>query len=143
MTLAELEERGDVVGSVIEKAPAPKPEVEKPIRPRARRAEPPRVAENPPVYLPEAATPPRPLDTNPMPRFPKARLRAGSTDTVILKVVIDEGGAVEVLQVLRGSPDFVSAVMEVLPRWRFAPAVFEGERLRVFKILEIPFRIRG
>jgi TonB family protein len=145
MTLADLEERGDVVGSVIEESPPPRPDVETPTRPRARprRADPRPVAAKPPIYLPENATPPRPLETNPMPRYPEARLRSGSTDTVILKVVIDEAGTVEVLEVLRGAPDFVSAVREVLPRWRFTPAVFEGERLRVFKILEIPFRIRG
>jgi protein TonB len=142
MTLADLEERGDVVGSIIEEKPPPKPEVDKVRRPKPR-PEPPKVAEKPPVYLPETATPPKPLETNPLPRFPKARLKAGVTDTVILKIVVTETGEVEVLKVLRGEADFVAAVLEVLPKWRFEPALFEGERLRVFKILEIPFRIRG
>lgn len=148
MGLDDLDERGSTASSGEEVAPPTPAEDEgsAPVRPRsAPLPTPPPPAEEKvatPIYLPERASAPRPLPDNPQPKFPAARLREGVADVVALKAVVTERGTVEDVHVLRGRPEFVASVMEVLPRWRFTPAEFEGERLRVFKIVEVDFRIR-
>jgi TonB family protein len=146
LSVEDMQERGEIAAA-IEEPKKPVPRQEKPKR-RARPpppppppAPPPPPPPPPPIYLPEEATPPRPLLSNPIPQVPVARRKSGQGGKVILKVVITEAGELQLVKVLRGEEDLVAAVLEVLPKWRFEPALFEGSAIRVYKILEIPFRI--
>lgn len=96
-----------------------------------------------PVRLPEDAKPPRMLPESGAPSFPHEMRAAGKEGLVVLKVVIREDGRITQWQVLQGEEPFVAAAVEWVKRTRWEPAVAaNGERLPVFKILRIPFRLR-
>jgi len=93
------------------------------------------------MNLPDNATPPRPLNTNADPMYPQAAKSAGKTGIVILKVVIGTRGRVEHIQVLRGEAPFVESAVEAVKDWRYRPARRDGQPLRVYHIVKIPFRL--
>jgi len=78
------------------------------------------------VRLPRyVVTPPTLLPPLPSPEYPMVARRAGVTDSVALRFVVDTLGRVDVasLSVIAGTyRDFVKAVLTVLPRMRFEPA---------------------
>jgi TonB family protein len=144
----DLDERGDEPAPA-EPEVAPERERAAVTRPKRKREEvtpDPSAAINdapPPQLVDEAATSPTANVDNPMPAVPIERRRAGQGGVVVLKVVVTEEGALEEVEVVRGERDLVAAVMAVLPRWRFSPALFEGKPQRVRHVLEIPIRIGG
>lgn len=77
------------------------------------------------------------------PRYP-ATLRAASTEgEVVVRFVVDTAGLVErgSVVVTRSSHDsFTAAVLEVIPRLRFAPATIGGRGVR--QLVELPFTFR-
>jgi len=96
-----------------------------------------------PVQLPENATPPALLPSSGAPAFPEEMKAAGREGLVILKVVVDENGRIAAHEVMRGEEPFVSAAVAWVKQTRWKPAVAAtGEALPVFKILQIPFRLR-
>jgi periplasmic protein TonB len=96
-----------------------------------------------PVQLPENATPPKLLPASGTPAYPAEMKAAGKEGVVILKVVIDEHGRVAAVKVMRGDEPFVSAAVAWAKATKWEPAVAAGgEKLPVFKILQIPFRLR-
>lgn len=92
--------------------------------------------------LPEKASAPVPLDTNAVPEYPADAKAAGLGGMVILKVVIDAGGAVEDVVVMRGESPFVEAALKAVKTWRYEPARVDGQAMRVYRIIKIPFRLR-
>ena len=54
------------------------------------------------IALPEDATPPKPLQSNPIPDYPQEARAAGKTAEVILKVIVLADGSVADVQVMRG-----------------------------------------
>jgi len=110
---------------VVEPPPPPK-------RPAARK----------PVHLPEDAKPPRMVSTG-APTFPSSMKAEGKEGLVILKVVIRQDGRITQWQVLQGEEPFLSAAIDWVKKTEWEPAVSaNGEKLPVFKILRIPFRLR-
>jgi periplasmic protein TonB len=72
----------------------------------------------------------------PKPRYPDFELQAGITGRVVMKVLVDEEGAVRRVERLSGNKPFVDAAKETLYRWRFKPALVGGKPVRVW--VEIP-----
>ncbi|WP_373048684.1 energy transducer TonB [Vulgatibacter sp.] len=96
-----------------------------------------------PVQLPENATPPKLLPASGAPTFPAEMKAQGKEGLVILKVVIDENGRIAALKLMKGDEPFVSAAIAWAKATKWQPAVAAGgEKLPVFKILQIPFRLR-
>jgi periplasmic protein TonB len=95
------------------------------------------------VNLPEDAEPPEPDENNALPEYPEEMRTKGIEAQVILKVVITEEGLVTNIQVLRGEEPFVSAAKAVVKSWKFTPAKLEGASISVFKIIKIPFTLKG
>jgi protein TonB len=95
-----------------------------------------------PVHLPEAATPPRALASNPPPDYPEEARKTGREGLVILKIVIDEQGRVTVVSVMRGEEPLTSAAVEAVSRWRYEPATLGGTPISIYRILRVPFRLR-
>lgn len=109
-------------------------EVERPPARRVRRK---------PVRLPEDARPPRMLPGSGAPSFPDEMRAAGREGLVILKVVIREDGRITHWKVLQGEEPFLSAALDWVKRTQWEPAIAAtGEKLPVFKVLRIPFRLR-
>lgn len=96
-----------------------------------------------PVRLPEDARPPRMLASSGAPAFPQEMRSAGKEGLVVLKVVIREDGRITQWKVMQGEEPFLAAAIEWVKRTRWEPAIAaSGEKLPVFKILRIPFRLR-
>jgi TonB family protein len=131
---SDFESDGEIPDSVgvgvAQSEPEPEPIVEEP------------KGEGGPIVMPERATPPRPRNTNRAPSYPEVARKKGVEGTVILKVVITEDGDVEKIKVLRGDEPFLAAALAVVRQWRYAPAVVDGEKVSVYRIIKVPFRLR-
>lgn len=108
-------------------APAPRPQP--PAEPPVRSAS-------------EVDQPPRESRSNPTPAYPPAKLRSRIEGTVVLRLLIDQSGRVEDVAVVRGDPEFVQAVMQVVWQWRFTPARDRGRPVKVWGIKHVNFTLR-
>ena len=95
------------------------------------------------IALPEDATPPKPLKSNPVPQYPQQARAAGKTATVILKVVVLADGSVADVQVMRGDEPFSSAAVQTVKKWRYEPALYKGQPITVYRVVRIPFKLRA
>jgi TonB family protein len=89
-------------------------------------------------------TQPEPLST-PKPDYPQLAVREGVSGTVILRVLIDENGAVDDVQVLRGvKPDLGldRAAVDAVRKWRYKPATKSGVRVKVWFTQPIAFQLQ-
>ncbi len=96
-----------------------------------------------PVHLPENATPPVALDSNPAPEFPADARAKGLEGTVILRVVVSARGEVQRVEVLKGDEPFSTAALSAVQAWRYRPALSNGQPIAVFQTVRIPFRLRN
>lgn len=94
-----------------------------------------------PIELPQGADPPKPSRRNRRPSYPQVALTAHRTGLVILKVVINSDGMVENVQVVRGEDPFTKVAVAAVKKWRYEPAVFNGAKISVFRIIQIPFKL--
>lgn len=101
----------------------------RPAKPRVRRAD-------------EVEQGPRESARNPAPRYPTRERQLGIEATVTLRLLIDEAGQVEDVQVVRGEDPFRQAVLDVIWRWRFSPAMHEGRPVKVYGLKNFRFQIR-
>lgn len=90
----------------------------------------------------EQMTPPVPDPSNPLPVYPEDARRSGRESIVEIRVVVDEEGGTTVAEVRRGEAPFLPAALEVLPRWRFRPALLDGAPVAVSRVIRIPFRLQ-
>jgi protein TonB len=93
------------------------------------------------IALPEDATAPAPDDSNPVPPYPKEARAEGRTGTVILKVIIRADGVVTDVQVMRGDEPFVTAAVSTVKTWKYKPALYKGQPITVYRIIQIPFKL--
>jgi protein TonB len=96
-----------------------------------------------PIHLPEEAVPPEALDGNITPDYPAEARASGREGQVILKIVVGESGSVEKVELMRGEEPFASAALQAVRRWRYSPALVDGVPTAVYRIVKIPFRLRG
>ncbi|WNG43186.1 energy transducer TonB [Archangium minus] len=96
----------------------------------------------PPINLPEAATPPKELESNLAPEFPSEMRSKGQEGMVILKIVVEVDGRVTNIKVMRGEEPFVGAAIAAVKTWRYEPALVDGQPTAVFRIVKIPFRLK-
>jgi TonB family protein len=80
---------------------------------------------------------------NAMPDYPESARAKGLEGQVILKIVVTEQGEVEDIKVLRGEEPFVAAAIAVAKTWRYTAALIEGRPAAVFRIVKIPFCLKG
>lgn len=96
-----------------------------------------------PINLPENATPPEALASNLLPEYPSEARARGQEGLVILKGVVEVDGRVTHLKVMRGEEPFVTAALQAVRAWRFAPARVEGQPTAVYRIFKVPFRLKS
>jgi protein TonB len=84
--------------------------------------------------------PPRPVVQNPMP-YPARAKAQGVTGYVLLSVLIGPTGMVEKVRVLEASPPgvFDDVAVAGVRTWRFEPAQYRGEPVRVWATQRIRF----
>jgi protein TonB len=56
-------------------------------------------------------------------------------------VIIDEDGKVVQVQKMRGDEPFVAAATAAVKTWRYHPAMQSGKKLKVFRLVKIPFQL--
>ena len=76
--------------------------------------------------------PPRELASSPKPVYPRVAQRRRIEGLVAIELLIDESGRVRESRNARGDPLLIKAVLDVLPRLRFAPARHEGATVPVW-----------
>jgi len=93
------------------------------------------------IALPEDAVAPIPDDENRVPAYPQEARAEGRTGTVILKVIIRADGAVTSVQLMRGDEPFASAALAAVKTWKYKPALYKGQPITVYRIIQIPFKL--
>jgi TonB family protein len=73
---------------------------------------------------------------------PDARL-ARKTGVVVLKVVVFADGTVGDVRVVDGEEPFVTAAVKTVKSWRYQPARLKGQPIAVYRVIRIPFELRG
>ncbi len=88
--------------------------------------------------------PPQPLpDFSPQPAFPEMAQRAGVSGKVTAQVYVDKKGEVKKWRIVQAKPEnlgFEDEVEKILPKWRFTPAIQQGNPVGVW--IAIPFNFR-
>jgi len=84
--------------------------------------------------------PPKPIVQNPMP-YPARAKAQGITGYVLLSVLIGPTGSVEKVRVLEASPPgvFDDVAVAGVQTWRFEPAQYRGEAVRVWATQRVRF----
>ena len=83
---------------------------------------------------------PAPLDINPTPRYPDLARRAGMSGKVVMRVFVDQQGTARKWHVDFANPadlGFEDEVLNVIPKWKFTPAIQQGNPIGVW--VSIPF----
>lgn len=76
----------------------------------------------------------------PQPSYTEEAIRNNVTGAVVLRVVIDERGGVQVLEVLRSVPELdAEAIRVVESQWRFRPATRAGRPVATLSDLRVRF----
>lgn len=124
--------------------------------PPAPPAPAPSIAAPPGVDTPAAATPapgdaaqqartaPRPRST-PGPTYPRASLRRGETGEVLLRIHVGSNGRTEAVDVVRSSgfERLDRAAVSAVRRWRFEPAMRDGQPVRGEVQVPVDFTAAG
>lgn len=78
----------------------------------------------------------------PQPSYTRQAIRDNVTGTVVLRVVIDEQGKVQVIKVLRSIPELDDEAIRVVEsRWRFQPATKNGRPVPALSDLVVRFNL--
>ncbi|MCB9366865.1 MAG: energy transducer TonB [Calditrichaeota bacterium] len=88
--------------------------------------------------------PPQPLpDFSPQPAFPEMAQRAGVSGKVTAQVYVDKKGEVKKWRIVQAKPEklgFEEEVEKILPKWKFTPAIQQGNPVGVW--IAIPFNFK-
>jgi periplasmic protein TonB len=95
---------------------------------------------NDPIVMPEDATPPKRIGSDP-PEFPSEARAAGLEGEVYLKIVINADGTVGEIEVKKGEEPFVSAAIAAVKTWKYSPALVDGKPTAVYRTIKVPFRL--
>jgi TonB family protein len=98
---------------------------------------PPKVSRNVPINLPEDAEPPEPDEGNEQPECPEGVRSTGVAMTVVLKIVINEKGYVDKIDVMKGDAALIQPVISAVRKWHYSPAMLDGKPLTVYKIVKV------
>jgi protein TonB len=102
-------------------------------------------ANAPPPAPPADRITPLPIDgQSPPPTYPVAALRRGETGTAVLRIQVDaqgHPGGVALIQ-RSGSRDLDRAAMEAVRKWRFQPAVQDGEPIAGAVDIPVEFNLQ-
>jgi TonB family protein len=95
-----------------------------------------------PLRVTEEVTPPVPNSTNAKPEYPPEAKSKGIEGVVLVKYIVSETGMVTDAQILKGPPELGSVCIAAVKRWRFQPAVLDGQAVAVVRVARFPFRIK-
>ncbi len=78
------------------------------------------------------------------PRYPMGSRRKREQGTVVLRLVVSEGGRVTQVAVQRSSgfPDLDDAALAAVRNWRWSPTIRDGRAVVITGLVQIPFVLR-
>lgn len=95
------------------------------------------------VFIP-FEVPPQPLeDFSPQPEFPELARQAGMAGKVIVQVYVDKRGDVKKWKIVKADPEglgFEEEVQKVITKWKFTPAIQQGNPVGVW--VSMPFNFK-
>lgn len=91
--------------------------------------------------VPPGAVPPHPRPNNKKPYYPPSALAAHQTGVVVVRCVVRADGYVDDLEVVSGDEPFVMFVLKAVRRWRYEPALADGQPISVPHEIEVRFRL--
>lgn len=95
------------------------------------------------VFIP-FEVPPTPLpDFSPQPEFPEMAKLAGVQGKVVVQIFVDKKGEVKKWKIAQEKPadlGFKEEVLKVIPKWKFTPAIQQGNPVGVW--IAIPFNFQ-
>lgn len=95
-----------------------------------------------PAMVSEDDVPAKGVSTPP-PSYPAAARAAGITGKVVVRLTIDESGAVKDAKIVKGDPNFDDAVLAAVKGWKYEPAKHQdGKPFLSIKTVAIPFKIK-
>ncbi len=90
--------------------------------------------------------PPQPLETNPQPAYPDLARTAGVTGRVVVKMFVDKKGEVKKYEIVQAKPEglgFEEEVQKVVMKWKFTPAIQQGNPIGVWVSYPFKFTLQG
>ncbi len=79
----------------------------------------------------------------PKPVYPEAARRARLEGVVVLECIIDKGGRVDSIKVLRGMPlGLTEAATDAVKKWRFKASTLNGKPVEVIYVLTVRFGLQ-
>ena len=93
----------------------------------------------------QSTTTPKPLASNPVPKYPGAALRRNEGGTVLLRVSVGSDGTPTDIDVVQrsGSRDLDRAAISAVNRWQFRPATRNGRPVASTVQVPVEFRPTG
>ena len=96
-----------------------------------------------PLRVGGAVTRPELIGNPGKPVYTELARRARVTGTVIVEAIIDTGGNVTNVRVLKGLPMGLDrAAVEAVQKWKFKPATLEGRPVKVYYVLTVNFQVQ-
>ena len=110
----------------------------------ARVAAAPKATAKPKPRTPSTTTP-KPLASNPVPKYPVAALRRNEGGTVLLRVSVGSDGTPTDIDVTQrsGSRDLDRAAVNAVRKWQFTPATRNGRPVASTVTVPVEFRPTG
>lgn len=91
--------------------------------------------------LPEGAMAPRAYRSNQRPPYPPAALSGRKTGNVLIRCVVRADGRLEEIELVRGDEPFASSALRAMRRWRYEPALYEGQAISAPHVIEFRFKL--
>ena len=94
-----------------------------------------------PEAVPRYTTDPVPLKEPPNPGYPRQAVKNRIGGQVILQIAVELDGSTTVVRVVKSLPYCNVAAIESAWKWRWTPAVTDGELVRALGIITVSFNI--
>ena len=94
-----------------------------------------------PAYMTDEFTPPKRTQFV-QPKYPEDARRARREGRSILEIVVNKKGVVKDLRILKSNPLFDEAAMKAVRKWKYQPALKDGEPVPVFITVIVDFNLK-
>jgi TonB family protein len=92
--------------------------------------------------VPPGGTQPEEVDRV-IPRYPPNARRAGIAGAVVIRGIVRRDGTIDEVEVIKDLPyGLGDAARDAVRRWRFRPAIFQGEPIDVYYTVTVNFRLQ-
>jgi len=75
------------------------------------------------------------------PAYPVEAERTHVEGTIELRVIVDQVGAVEIVQLVSGPPILAPAAINAVREWRYRPTILNGRAVQSVEDISVVFRL--